>query len=103
MNETIENKRDEIEKLCKKYKVHYLELFGSAATKDKFVYEKSDFDFVVDFLPLNEGEYADTYFGLLEELESLLGRHVDLVMIKAVTNPYLLESINMHKELLFAA
>jgi predicted nucleotidyltransferase len=33
------------------------------------------------------------YFGIKEELEKLLSREVDLVMPKAIKNPYLKESI----------
>ena len=48
-------------------------------------------------------EYADTYFGLLEGLQELFKRNVDLVMISAVKNPYFLESIERSRTLLYAA
>lgn len=79
----VERKRDEISRLCRRYGVQRLELFGSAARKD-FGGEPGDLDFLVEFQPLKAGEYADAYFGLLEALQDLLGRPVDLVMPRAV-------------------
>jgi len=78
-------------------------LFGSAVSKDRFDPQESDLDFLVEFLPLQEGEHADAYFGLLESLESLFGCAVDLVMASAVRNPYFLEAISGQREVLYAA
>jgi predicted nucleotidyltransferase len=99
----LEEKLKELNQLCIRYRVAKLELIGSALTGNKFNPGQSDIDFLVEFQPLNEGEYADTYFGLLEELESLFNRHVDLVMVRAVKNPYFLESINKSRKVLYAA
>ena len=67
----------ELEQLCLHYNVLKLDLFGSAATS-QYRPEESDLDFVVEFQPLPDGAYADTYFGLLEALERLFGKPVDL-------------------------
>jgi len=99
----IEENREVLKDLCKKYKVRRLELFGSALTDKNFDTETSDLDFLVEFLPLKQGEYADTYFGLLEALENLFNRHVDLVMSRAIKNPYFLEAINKNRKALYAA
>lgn len=64
-----------------------LRLFGSALT-DRFDPEQSDFDFPVDFDERTEHPF-DAYFGLREDLESLLGADVDLVVSSAVRNPHL--------------
>ena len=99
----IEKSSGALAQLCVRYRVRRLELIGSAVTGEKFDAEKSDIDFLVEFQPLKQGEYADTYFGLLEALESLFNRHVDLVMVRAVKNPYFLESINKSRKVLYAA
>jgi predicted nucleotidyltransferase len=99
----IENNREALEDLCVKFQVRRLELFGSALTGKNFDIEHSDLDFLVEFLPLKYGEYADTYFGLLEAIESLFNRHVDLVMVHAIKNPYFLEFINKNRKVLYAA
>jgi predicted nucleotidyltransferase len=92
-----------IKELCVQYRVGRLELFGSAIDEENFDPENSDIDFLVEFQPLKQGEYADTYFGLLEAIENLFGRQVDLVMVRAIKNPYFLESVNKNRKVLYAA
>ncbi|MFH1370426.1 MAG: nucleotidyltransferase domain-containing protein [Planctomycetota bacterium] len=99
----VEQNLETLKELCRRYRVLRLELIGSALTGEKFDQKESDIDFLVEFQPLKEGEYADTYFGLLEGLESLFNRHVDLVMVRAVKNPYFLEAINKSRKVLYAA
>jgi predicted nucleotidyltransferase len=99
----IQEHFESLKKLCIQYKVRRLEVFGSASISVKFDSHKSDIDFLVEFLPLQTGEYADTYFGFLNALEEMFGRHVDLVMTRAIKNPYFLESINQNRTLLYAA
>ncbi len=103
MVKLIEDKRKELANLCQKHSVERLELFGSALTGDNFDLEKSDTDFLVEFLPLEPGESAHAYFGLLEDLRNLFQRNVDLVMTLAIKNRYFLESINQNREVLYAA
>ena len=99
----IEDNREAIKDLCTRYRVRRLEVFGSALIDKSFHPVRSDLDFLVEFLPLKQGEYADAYFGLLEALEELLDRHVDLVMPGAIKNPYFLESVNKNRKVLYAA
>jgi hypothetical protein len=103
MIELVEEKDEAIKELCVRFKVRRLELFGSAAAGKEFDTKESDLDFLVDFEPLKPGEYADAYFGLLEALEDLFNRHIDLVMPRAIKNPYFLESINKNRKVLYAA
>lgn len=101
MEAIIANYSDEIAELCRRHRVHRLELFGSAA-KGEFQ-SQSDVDFLVEFAPLPAGQRADAYFGLLESLQELLDRPVDLVMLKAIRNRYFLEAIADSRKLLYAA
>lgn len=80
----------EIEKICKKYEAKSLTLFGSALTEE-FDTDKSDLDFLLELNSPEDG--FKKYFGIKQELEELLARDVDLVMPKAIKNPYLKESI----------
>lgn len=98
----IEPYRDDLEKLCRRYGVRELSLFGSAL-RDDFDAARSDLDFVVDFMPLEPAAHAEAYFGFAEGLETLFGRPVDLISLRAVRNPYLRSSIEAHKETLYAA
>ena len=79
-----------------------LDLFGSAVTS-QYRPEESDLDFVVEFQPLPDGAYADTYFGLLEALERLFGKPVDLVVSSAIKNPYFRQSIEETKRPIYEA
>jgi len=99
--EQIKQHRGALEALCKKYRVARLELFGSAAS-GRFNPQTSDLDFLVEFLPLRDGEYAEFYFGLLFDLEQLFGRPVDLLMPTAVKNRYFLDMVNRQREPLYA-
>jgi uncharacterized protein len=91
-----------LEEICCRYKVRRLELFGSAAVgRDRP--GESDLDFLVEFDSLPPGHYADTYFGLLENLQKLFGRPVDLVVASAIRNPYFRDSVERTKTLVYAS
>lgn len=47
-------------------------------------------------------EHAASYFGLLEGLEKLFGRRVDLVEVEAVHNPHLRRSMEEGRETVYA-
>lgn len=98
----VEEQAKTIESLCRRFRVRRLELFGSAAS-GVFNPHSSDLDFLVEFEQLRPSEYADAYFGLLEELQLIFRRNIDLVVSRSVKNPYLLESIQQTKALLYAA
>ena len=46
--------------------------------------------------------YADNYFGLPEGLEELFGRPVDLVVERAIKNPYFRQSVDETNSLIYA-
>ena len=98
----IRNQADSLRSLCQDYRVRRLEVFGSAATSTK-IHEIGDLDFLVEFQPTAYEAYADTYFGLLEDLQHLFGMPVDLVVGSAVKNPYFLQSIDRTKALVYEA
>ncbi len=77
-------------------------MFGSAARADDFDVEHSDADFLVEFSAQAPAD-LNRFFGIKAELETLLGRHVDRVEPGAVRNPFVLASINRHREALYAA
>lgn len=102
MSPFIDDHRAALEELCRRYRVRRLFLFGSA-TGDAFDPSQSDVDLLVEFQALPEGAYADSYFGLLESLEALFGRAVDLVTLTALRNPYMRADIERTRTLLYAA
>ena len=102
MNRAVQERQAELESLCRRYHVLRLDLFGSAAAGDERPGE-SDLDFLVEFGSVPPGSYADSYFGLLESLEHLFGRPVDLVVDSAIKNPYFRESVERTKAPVYAA
>jgi predicted nucleotidyltransferase len=102
MDSVITKHRADVEALCRRYGVIRLELFGSAST-DRNLADESDIDFLVEFDGHHPGGYADAYFRMLESLEKLFGRPVDLVVAPAIKNPYFLQAVERTKTLLYAA
>lgn len=99
----IELNIGKIAELCKKYRVKRLFVFGSILT-DRFNAE-SDIDFSVDFdcdcIEKEKLDWADIFFGLIGELQSLLGRKVDLVIDSNVTNSYFRKELDATKQLVY--
>jgi predicted nucleotidyltransferase len=79
-----------------------MEPFGSAAS-DNFDPSTSDLDFLVTFEDLRPNEYAEAYFGLLEALQELFQKPIDLVVPSAVKNPDFPKEIGRTLTLLYAA
>lgn len=101
MNALVEQKLPELERVCRRRHVRRMELFGSAAI-GSFDPARSDLDFLVSFEDLAVGEYAEAYFGLLEDLEKLFQRPVDLVAETAFRNPYFQQSVDATRTLVYA-
>lgn len=102
MNRLIEENRQEMERVCRRHHVRRIELFGSAAGPG-FNPTQSDLDFLVTFKELDSDEYADAYFGLLEDLQALFQRPVDLVVESAIQNPYFRQAVESTRTLIYAA
>lgn len=104
MHPLLTSKKNDIVRLCARWNVHRLSVFGSAsANASRFDPSRSDVDFVVEFRAIGELDYADCYFGLKQDLELILGLPVDLVEAHAVKNPIFLVEIDKSRELVYAA
>ena len=102
MNALIESKRSEIEELCRRYHVRQLWIFGSAARED-FDPGRSDVDFLVEFQDIKRHGFNDVYWLLMEALEDLLGRHVDLIEPAAIRNDIFRREVDRTRVPLYAA
>ena len=102
MNSLIQSNRAALETLCRLHHVKRLDLFGSATTA-AFDHETSDLDFLVEFDNVPEMNRADQYFGLLESLQGLFRRDVDLVTFKSMRNPYFIRNVDETRLSLYAA
>jgi predicted nucleotidyltransferase len=65
---------DQIARICRKYNIRELAVFGSAARGD--ARPDSDIDVLVEFRPGSLPGWE--FFGIAEDLEAILGRPVDL-------------------------
>ena len=102
MVDLVEQHRAELAELCRTFGVKTLEVFGSAAD-GTFNPERSDLDFLVDFHPMDPGPHAKAYFGVWFGLQEPFDRNVDLVEVRAITNPYFLKSIEPQRMTVYAA
>jgi predicted nucleotidyltransferase len=97
----IEKYKDKLQRLCEKYDIKTMYLFGSA-TSSEFK-DSSDIDILISFKEIPFDKYTDNYFELHEELEKLFNRKVDLLTERSLSNPYFIQSVEKTKKLLYAA
>lgn len=101
MHKIIADNKDSLIRLCKKYKVRTMYVFGSASTGN--LKENSDIDILISFQDISIEEYTDNYFELHYQLNKLLNRKIDLLTENSLSNPYFIESVEETKQLLYAA
>lgn len=95
----VEKNKDAIIKLCQAYKVKSLYAFGSVLTDN---YNRdSDIDLIVDFTEMEVEDYADNYFDFKFSLQDIFKRPIDLLEEKAIKNPYFLQNVNQHRQLVY--
>jgi predicted nucleotidyltransferase len=100
--ETVERNLPALTELCRRFGVRRLDLFGSAAT-GRFDPVRSDLDFLVEFETPPTGGFGSPYFGLLEGLETLFQRRIDLLTEQSLENPYRRRRIEAEKRTLYQA
>ena len=98
----VEQYRSDIAALCRRFGVAKLDVFGSTVT-GQFNPAKSDLDLLVTFEAMDGMSRADQYFGLLQVLEDLVQRHIDLMTHQSLRNPYLIRAANESIRSLYAA
>lgn len=87
--------------ICRRHGVTLLRAFGSVM-RDDFDPERSDVDFLLELDPTVPSMF-DAYFDLKAELETFLGRSVDLVMVTPETNSVVLARALSEAETVYAA
>ncbi len=98
----IEQHRDEIIAICEEFGLERLEVFGSATT-DEFDPARSDIDFLVVYPEgLDYGPWGERVDELRARFIEVLGRKVDLVVLRWVDNPYVRRSIDRQRIPLYA-
>ena len=101
INYSLQKQLPEITGILSRHYISRAYIFGSACT-DHFN-EKSDVDFLISFREgLDPVEQGEQWWNLLFELEDYLHHDVDLLTENSLRNPYLIESINKQKQLIYA-
>lgn len=98
----ITEKSTELEQMCREHHVRRLDLFGSAATGE-FDAQKSDLDFLVEFMDVPGAHTFKNRYRLSRKLESLFGRPIDLVVDRAIRNPYFRQSVEESRTPVYAS
>lgn len=100
MHPAIAQHRSGISAICKRYHIHRLEVFGSAARET--ISTPPAATLIFSGVCARRPARPRGFFGAKTDLEKLLGRGVDLVEPGAVRNPYVLASINRNREAVYA-
>jgi predicted nucleotidyltransferase len=90
---------ESIKSFCTKWKIVELSLFGSALRED--FRADSDVDVLVAMQP--GVTWGLRWFQMQRELESLLGRRIDLVAKRAIKNPFRRQEILTTRRIVYAA
>ena len=102
MNPLLENSKEDVKRICKNLKVQRLYAFGSAVSGH--FRDDSDIDFLIAFPDsLSVEEYTQNYFSLHYQFRDLFHREIDIITERSLSNPYLIESINESKALIYEA
>jgi predicted nucleotidyltransferase len=100
MNTKLSLPKEKIEEFCLRWKIVEFSLFGSVL-RDDF-----DLDSDVDILvSLSEDADLDLYdwITMIEELEEIFGREVDLVEKSSLRNPFRRHAILTNREIIYAS
>ena len=97
----IDDNKDQVARLCLRYNVKELYLFGSALRED--FGQDSDIDLAAVFLRNGVAGSFDQYFDFKAELECLLKRPVDIVCPSSIRNSILKREIEETQRLIYAA
>lgn len=97
----IDQHRDAIIQLCRRFGVVSLEAFGSVL-RDDFDSEHSDIDLLVEFAPGATRRFSD-FLDFKQALEAVFQRPVDLIEPQAISNQRLRHHIVSSKASIYRA
>lgn len=100
INELIDSKQQEFYGLCKAHGVKRLFAFGSSVTGN-FNFEESDIDLLVEIEESDPIQKGEKIMSLWDKLEVFFRRRVDLITNPNIRNPYLKESVDKSKVLIY--
>ena len=101
MHSEISKHKDAIEGICRRHDVALLEIFGSGARGVDFDTERSDVDLLVTFDPPVPDDLLDRWCSMIDDLEEVLGRDIQLIRHGVIENRYRLATIERDKETVY--
>jgi len=96
----IEIQHDKIQEFCRRWRIKEFAIFGSTLRND--FRPESDVDVLVTFqdeAPWGLFEFVE----MIEELQEIFGRNVDLIEKEALRNPFRRREILSHCQVVYAA
>jgi uncharacterized protein len=100
IQDEIRKRVPDFEAICRDHKVQYIYAFGSSVT-NKFDPEHSDIDLLVEIDDPDPLQRGEKLISLWDTFETLFKRRVDLLTESSLKNPYLKNSINASKVLIY--
>lgn len=98
MNPLMEVDREKVKEFCQRWKIAELSLFGSALRED--FTPDSDVDVLVSFEPDIPWSLYD-WMDMIEELQEIFQRKVDLVEKSGLRNPFRRNEILARRRVLY--
>jgi uncharacterized protein len=92
--------QEKIKDFCRRWKISEFSLFGSVLREDYG--PESDIDVLISFEPEIPWSLFD-WMDMIEELQEILGRKVDLVEKSGLRNPFRRQSILSTRQVIYAA
>ena len=92
--------QQKIEDFCRRWKIAEFSLFGSVLRED--FGPESDVDVLISFEPEIPWSLFD-WMDMIEELQGILGREVDVVEKSGLRNPFRREAILSNRQVIYAA
>ena len=100
IEELINKDKKGFYKLCEDHNVKALFAFGSSVT-DKFDFEKSDIDLMVEIEEPDPIEKGEKIMSVWDKMKEFFKRKVDLISNPTIRNPFLRQSIDNTKVLIY--
>ncbi len=88
---TIDDLKRDIPEVCKRYRIAYVDAYGSIARNEQG--ENSDIDLIIELEEPRRESISKRFFGFIHALEDHYGQQVDVLTEKSLKNPYLIRSI----------
>lgn len=92
--------QQKIETFCRRWKIAEFSIFGSVLRED--FGPESDVDVLISFEPDIPWSLFD-WMDMIEELQGILGREVDMVEKSGLRNPFRRQAILSTRQLIYAA